>query len=401
MVVVAFLLRIATAALWSIHRFNMPYWATFEMANIGYALFLGHGFSDPWGLITGPTAWTAPVYPWLVHLVFNLCGAYTTASAWMLVTFNSVFSALTCWTVFRIARRLFGARVATWAGWLWAFFPVAIYWPVTWIWETALSAFLLSLVFLVTLEMDGDDRLWHWFGFGLLWGLVALTSTSILSWLPFAGCWLAYRLYRRGKAFVVPVMVSALVFWVAISPWLVRNYVVFHRFIFIRSEFGSELRAGNNPMAHGEFVREYRAGNNRELLDEFARIGEAADNDKQGKLAREWIRENPGRFLSLTLRRVLYFWIGPPHSEPKDLQAAIIFLSLLSLGGLLVAVRRHAPGAFLLVTLMIVYPMVYYITFTNNRYRHPIEPIMVVLATYCLLAKPATSVSDPSARISA
>ena len=113
MVGVAFLVRIAAVALWSIHLFSMRYWATFEMANIGYALFLGHGFSDPWGLITGPTAWTAPVYPWIISLVFRVCGPYTIASAWVLVTFNSIFSALTCWTIYRIARRLFGWRIAS------------------------------------------------------------------------------------------------------------------------------------------------------------------------------------------------------------------------------------------------------------------------------------------------
>jgi 4-amino-4-deoxy-L-arabinose transferase-like glycosyltransferase len=391
MVGVAFLVRIAAVALWSIHLFSMRYWATFEMANIGYALFLGHGFSDPWGLITGPTAWTAPVYPWIISLVFRMCGPYTIASAWVLVTFNSIFSALTCWTIYRIARRLFGERVALWSGWVWAVFPLAIYWPVTWIWETALSAFLLSLLFLVTLEMDGEDRLSRWFGFGALWGVVALTSTSVLVWLPFAGCWLAYRLYRSGKRFIVPVIVSAVVFWVAISPWLVRNYVVFHKFILIRGDFGSELRAGNNPKAHGEWEREYRAANNRELFDEFARIGEVADNDKQTELAKEWIRENPARFVALTGRRFVYFWIGPPNSDMRVLRPLIVFVSLFSIGGLILAVRRRAPATFLLATIVIFYPLVYYITFPTDRYRHTIEPELVMLATYCLVAKPSAT----------
>jgi Dolichyl-phosphate-mannose-protein mannosyltransferase len=385
MVLVAFLVRIAAAALWSIHRFNMPYWATFEMANIGYALFLGHGFSDPWGLITGPTAWTAPTYPWIASLVFRMCDPYTIASAWVLVTFNSVFSALTCWTIYRIARRLFGDRVARWSGWIWAIFPLAVYWPITWIWETALSAFLMSLLFLMTLDMDGDGRVSRWFTFGLLWGIVALTSTSVLAWLPFAGCWLAYRLYRSGKRFVVPVLISAVVFWVTISPWLVRNYVVFHKFILIRGDFGSELRAGNNPEAQGEWVREYRAANNRELFDEFARIGEVADNDKQGLLAKEWIKANPGRFLSLTLRRFVYFWIAPPSSDVKMLRPLIVFLSLFSVGGLIIAARRRVPGTFLFATLGIFYPLVYYITFPTDRYRHTIEPELVILAVYCLM----------------
>ena len=134
---------------------------------------------------------------------------------------------------------------------------------------------------------------------------------------------------------MVPVIVSAVVFWVTISPWLVRNYVVFHKFILIRGDFGSELRAGNNPKAHGEWEREYRAANNRELFDEFARIGEVADNDKQTELAKEWIRENPARFVALTGRRFVYFWIGPPNSDVRVLRPLIVFVSLFSIGGLI------------------------------------------------------------------
>ena len=34
-----------------------------------------------------------------------------------------------------------------------------IFWAVRWIWETSLSAFLLSLLFMLTVEMEGDERI--------------------------------------------------------------------------------------------------------------------------------------------------------------------------------------------------------------------------------------------------
>ena len=46
-------------------------------------------------------------------------------------------------------------------GMVWALLPYSIYWSVVWVWETSLSAFLLSLLFLLTLEMEDDDRLCH------------------------------------------------------------------------------------------------------------------------------------------------------------------------------------------------------------------------------------------------
>src|SRR5208282_1211586 len=52
-----------------------------EMGRIGAAIASGHGFSDPFGVPTGPTAWEPPLYPYLVAGVFRVFGIYTRASA--------------------------------------------------------------------------------------------------------------------------------------------------------------------------------------------------------------------------------------------------------------------------------------------------------------------------------
>ena len=65
-------------------------------------------------------------------------------------------------------RRIFGGTVALWAGWIWALLSHTIFWSVKWIWETSLSAFLLSLLFMLTVEMEGDERPSSWLGYGLL-----------------------------------------------------------------------------------------------------------------------------------------------------------------------------------------------------------------------------------------
>jgi 4-amino-4-deoxy-L-arabinose transferase-like glycosyltransferase len=229
------------------------------MANLARSLAMGHGFSAPYGVDTGPSALTPPVYPWVVSLAFRAFGVFTYAAGFAVLVFNSIFSALTSWTIYRIARRVFNETVALWSGWVWALLPYAIYYSVHWIWETTLSAFLLSLLFMLTLEMEGDGRLSSWFGYGLLWGIAGLTNPSELAWLPFSGCWLVYQLHRRGKRFLVPAVFSAAVFWMTLMPWLVRNYYVFGKPVFIRDNFGNEFLAGNNPLAEGWKVRNYDA----------------------------------------------------------------------------------------------------------------------------------------------
>lgn len=361
-----------------------------EMVNLGYSLASGHGFSSPYLVNTGPSAWTAPLYPWLISLAFRAFGIYSNLSGFAMLAFNSLFSALTSWTVYRTARRMFNGNIAVWSGWAWAFMPYAIYFSVTWVWETAFSTFLLSLLFMLTLEMEDDTRLRSWFGYGLLWGTVGLTNTSLLMWLPFAGCWIAYQLHRRGKRFLVPVMFSAAIFWITMTPWLIRNYLVFGEPLLVRGDFGNEFRAGNNPQAEGWVVGEYHVGSNHYLLRQFQQVGEAQVNAEQAHAAEAWIAQNPERFLELSFHRFIYYWAGVPRTWTGERRGTLgqaknllfLAISLAGLAGLFLALKRRVHGVFLFATLICFYPLIYYVTFAGARYRHPIDPQLTVLAVF-------------------
>lgn len=400
MVLVAFAVRVLWIALAHTYRIRTTehnFGFGWETGRIAYALAHGLGFSSPFGGDTGPSAWTAPVYPWIVSLAFRAFGSYSHAAAFALLSFNSLFGALTCWTIYRTARRVFNPTVALWSGWVWALYPDAIFWSVKWIWETSLSAFLVSLLFMLTVEMEGDERLSSWTGYGLLWGLAALTNPAALAFLPFAGCWLAYQLQRRGKRFLLPASLSAVVFWMAIMPWLVRNYEAFGHFIFIRDNFGNELRIGNNPLAEGAYVLAYHPSQNSFLLAKYKRLGELAFCQDQGRLAKQWIVQHPRKFAVITLRRVWFFWNGIPRlsqiqwlAEVKNTH--VLLLSVLGLGGLLLACKRRVHGVFLFASLLLFYPVVYYICFPEPRYRHPIDPALVILGVYLVSeARPRTA----------
>ena len=390
MVLIGFAIRvlwIAIAHTYRIRTTEHNFGFGWETGRIAYALAHGMGFSSPFGADTGPSAWTAPIYPWIVSIAFRVFGSYSAASAFAMLTFNSIFGALTSWTVYRIARRVFNPAVANWSGWVWALYPDMIFWDARWIWETSLAAFLLSLLFMLTLEMEGDSRPSSWIGYGVLWGVAALNNPAALAFLPFAGCWLVYQLHRRGQRFVVPAVLSAVVFWMAIMPWLARNYEQMGRFVFIRDNFGNELRIGNNPLAEGAYVLAYHPSQNNLLLAKYERMGELAYCADQGRLARQWIAQHPGKFTVITLRRVYFFWGGIPRlarvqwlSEFKNTHYLLI--SVLGIWGLLPALKRRVHGAFLFVSLLAFYPVVYYICFPEPRYRHPIDPELMILGVY-------------------
>jgi 4-amino-4-deoxy-L-arabinose transferase-like glycosyltransferase len=361
----------------------------FEMGRIGRSLAQGQGFGNPFNETTGATAWEPPLYPFLIAGVFRLFGVYSRTSAILLLTINSVFSALTCIPIFLIAKRCFNEKVAVWSSWTWALLPSVIFWCTRWVWETSLAALLLAVIFLLTLQMVEKDGLKPWLQFGLLWGAAALTNTTLLSFLPASGLWIWYHRAKLGKRSLTGVVFASLVFAACVAPWLVRNHRAFGQFVFIRSNFGAELRLGNGPGADGTWMDYLHPTKNVFEMRRYKELGELAYVAERKQEASAYIREDYARFFSLSLRRFFYYWGGVPKELENPVAAFFrrsLFAasSLLAFWGLGRALRKHKPGAWLFFWLVLSYPLVYYFLFPHPRYRHPIEPELGILMLYAI-----------------
>jgi len=389
MVLIAFVLRFAYILLAHTYRFKTVddnFSFGFEMGRIGRALATGQGFSNPFNGVTGPTAWESPLYPFLIAAIFKLFGVYSSASAIILLTINSFFSALTCTPIFLIAKRCFDERIARWTSWLWALLPSLMFWCTRWIWETSLAALLLTVIFWLTLVMEEKDGILPWLAYGFLWGIAALTNTSLLAFLPASGLWICYHRFRRRTPFLGG---AAAVFAICITPWLIRNYETFGKFIFIRSNFGAELRLGNGPGADGTWMQYLHPSQNLYEMRLYRQMGETAYVAERKRQAIAFIREDYGRFAILCVKRFIYYWGGVPRLAENPALAPFknsVFLasSVLAFWGLGRALRQHRPGAWLFFWLIVCYPLVFYFVFPHPRYRHPIEPELGILIVYVI-----------------
>ncbi|MBV8049642.1 MAG: glycosyltransferase family 39 protein [Acidobacteriaceae bacterium] len=391
MVLVALTLRIGYIVVAHTYRFKAVddhFGFGFEMGRIGRSLAVGQGFSNPFHGVTGRTAWEPPLYPFLIAGVFKLLGVYTWTSAVVLLIFNSLCSAITCVPMFQIARRCFDERVAVWSAWAWALLPAVIFWSTRYVWETSLATLLLAGIFWLVLLIERQDRLIPWLGFGALWGVAALTNTALLSFLPACGIWVWYRRAKQGKRSLSGVLIASLMFAACVTPWIARNYGAFGQFIFIRSNLGAELRLGNGPGANGTWMDYLHPTKNAEQLDHYKQMGEIAYVAERKSQAVEYIREDYSRFARLCLKRFVYFWAGPPRDTVSHtIQAnSLYFLSsVLAILGLARALLKRLPGAWLMFWLLVLYPLPYYMTFVLPRYRHPIEPELLMLLVYGML----------------
>jgi len=388
----ALFLRVAWIVIGHTYRFKSSddnFSFGWEMGRIAASLASGHGFSNPFGPPTGPTAWEPPLYPYLIAGVFQIFGIYSKASAIVLLVLNSVFSALTCVPIFLIAKRMFSGKVAVGAAWAWALLPNVMFWCTRAVWETSLSALLLATVIWLALTLEDRDGWLPWLEFGVLWSLIALNGTSLLSFLPAAGLWAWYRRAKRGKRSFAGVILASVVFFACITPWLVRNYQAFGKFIFIRDNFGAELRLGNGNGADGTLMLYLDPPHDSYAMHQFQTMGELNYIAMRKQQALSYIKADYARFAVLSVKRFLCFWAGPPRiTDPRWLGAAkdSLFLasSVLFLLGLARALRRRRPGAWLMFWLVLFYPAIYYFVYAIPRYRHAIEPEMAILCVFLL-----------------
>ncbi len=131
-------------------------------------------------------------------------------------------------------------------------------------------------------------------------------------------------------------------------------------------------------------------------------MGEVAYVRQRGDWAKAYIRSDPGRFLRLSLERVHWFWMNLPHPIADHpfteavREATFGFLSVTGWLGLLLAIRQKIPGAWLFAAAFLLIPVTYYFVTVGARFRHPLEPLIVILTVNLFAsARPSWSLFSP------
>jgi hypothetical protein len=399
-VLLALLLRLAYLAVrvWRMHAGHLdPAGFGDEVGQVARSIAAGKGFSSPLPADTGPTAWFAPVFPYLLAAVLKLFGANSYASFIVALTLDAAFSALTCIPVFFIAQRLGGRAQAVWTAWAWALYPLAVLLAFDYVWYSVLSGLIGAIILWSTMAIPASTRLLAWAAYGLLWGLQLMTNPSFLSLIPFIGLWLIWDLRKQGRPWRRLVATAAFAAALCCVPWTLRNYAVFHEFVPIRSNLGLELWRYNtdHQLPHPSIDPAERS--------RYAHMGEIAYMREKRHQAVQFILAHPALELRLTWARFVTIWTGSEH--PMDDLLAIskvshwarclseLLVAALALLGLALLYLRQNKYFWLLAPFPVVFPLIYYITVAAEIYRHPIDPALIVLAIVPLRPRRAL---DPS-----
>jgi hypothetical protein len=367
----------------------------FESGNIAHSLAVGAGFSSPFRVNTGPTAWMPPIYPLLLAGVFRIFGPYTLASFIAATLLNIGFVTFACVPIFYAAKRIGGLRIAATAAWLWAIFPNAILIPVESMWDASLAALLVATILWGTLALADSSRTRDWCAYGLLWGITLMTNATLVALFPLLLAWLAYRAYKQQRPWLAKLALSLGIAVLCCSPWTIRNYKIFHAFVPLRSGLGLQLWLGNNDSTQDIFRAERHPIYDANERAKYIELGEVAYMHEKQLQALQYMQSHPAREAHLIWRRIISFWSGGTPTPLKDFlnvdstwfRFVLLFNLAAALGalyGIVVLIRRRRPAWFPAAVFPLVFPWAYYLSLVLPRYRLPIDPVVLLLTGVAL-----------------
>jgi 4-amino-4-deoxy-L-arabinose transferase-like glycosyltransferase len=349
-----------------------------EIVNIASSITSHRGFSSPFALPSGPTAWIPPVYPYFIAAVFFIFGPRSNLAALCILAVQAIFSALICFPIYFVGEKAFDERTARWASWSWALFPYEVLIPVLFIWETALSALLLVVLCHLCMDLPTARRQ-RLVCIGTLWGVAALTNTALLSVMPFFLGWHYFR-RSRTRTSLKQFLVVAFVFALVVAPWFLRNGYTFGALVPVRSNFGEELWLGNHEGGGGRTAFGISPSDNPVERERYRQLGEIAYISQRRAEALKFIALHPRSFIRGVLYRLRYWWFAEGEHAPVYYLYRLITLGATA--GIVFVWRTGSRRADLPIIALMVFPLVYYLTDVYARYRYPIEPFMILLGVF-------------------
>ena len=361
-----------------------------EMGWVARSLAMGHEFSSPFFPSTGPTALVPPLFPYLLAAVFRTFGLYTAKSAFVILSLDSLLSALTCIPIYLSLKYAAGERPAQLAGWLWVIYPFAIYFSGAQVWDYALTSFLFATCFCFAQRLHLQESFLVWFGFGILYGLTSLSNPSVLSMFPFLLLTALWKVERVGGRWLHRGIVTVIAITFVLGLWAIRNDRVMHAASPIRDGFWLEFWAGNSGDTFTSNPAWAHPASNPVEMQRLEAEGETAYLAHKHTAAVSFVRHHPLLFGGVSFRRAVRFWTGfwsfrPSYlqSEPLDVPnvffcTCITFFMFRGIWRWWKDDRTHA-SPFLIM--LLVFPLPYYLTHSSMDYRQPIEPQIVILVT--------------------
>lgn len=243
------------------------------------------------------TAWRPPAYPMFLAATYKILGVNVQRATIV----QALLGGVTVLLLIVLASLLLDWRTALVAGLVAAVYPAFIWLPCLLLSEN-LSLFLLLLTLVSIVLYLRTSRISWIMVFGALCGLNSLVRGANLL-LPIAIVLGLVIVRWRSRSvnwnqLVAPILVLTLAFLLTLTPWVIRNYRVFHQLIPVATQDGLTLYGSYwPPQRNGKLIWGTLPGTEDPAIVDAAKTGDEVSASRfLRQLTQQRLRENPGFF---------------------------------------------------------------------------------------------------------
>jgi arylsulfatase A-like enzyme/4-amino-4-deoxy-L-arabinose transferase-like glycosyltransferase len=378
------------------------------------------GLIPPADLPQYPGAWQPPGQSLFMAGVMALTGR----SLFAVKAAQVLLGAVSVWLVYLLGRAWQGEREGLAAAWLVALYPNLIAFT-HYLWSETLFTFLLLLGLWWLTRRPGLPGTGSTAAAGAVFGLAALTRSSIFYFLPLLAAWLVWSRPPHGRAALARGALLLALAALVVAPWSVRNTRLHGGFVLLDTNGPYNLWRGNGPDSFddrddpaqpryawpldGFLLAPVMNRPARRLVEEAKQaLRSATPSDLQviahaRRAAWREIRAHPLVFLERIRYRLADMWnptsflirhlqVGAYGKLPPGLAtllallAAGTYLGLVALAAAGFWLSRRRPETWLVALLVAFTSAITAVSFGLTRFRLPLEPLLAIVAAPALLA---------------
>lgn len=344
----------------------------FEYLRMKSNFLAGNGL----GLGGSLQAYRPPLYPLFITFITGFRTGFP--SEIIIVRLAQVLiSTFTVVLIYLIGKKVFSERIGLWAAIFSTLYPFFIFYTGFLLTETLFIFFVALAVWETIKILDNETALPEKaVRAGLWYALAGLCRPTMELFFPFACAFILFG-KEKFRTKILIVLLSCAVFILALSPWIIRNYVVLKKFVPGTTMGGQVFWEGNNPYSSGGPCRYFPPG-----------IWQVPEKDRDAAFYKETarvIRKNPARFLWLLGNKFIRFWNIVPNAA--DFSSPLYrVVSVLSFGVLIpffilgIFLNLENRKALFLVVLIAFFTIFHMVFLASIRYRVPIEPYVILFA---------------------
>jgi len=330
-------------------------------------------------------AFRPPLFPFLWGCVYRLTGgSYVPIRA----TF-ALLGALTVVLAYLAGREMTGDRsTALLAGLACALYPPLI-WHSVHLMTEPMFIFFQTLCILALFRLRATGRIRWVIVAGIATGLGTLTRSVLVGFAPLLAVWIIWMGGWKKRAWANAVGFGVVIL-IVMSPWIIRNYRVFHRFVPTTTDAGHGFYVANNP----DSLDDPRGFWIPEDWGFLLRPGETSLDEVEARrrlttMTRDFLLQNPGTAVRLMARRFVTLWRFWPNPQFVNRRYVLIYaasympLIPFILTGLWLAHRQYwdrLPNLALVDGLVLYTTAIHVIFLAMMRYRVPLMPFLIVFA---------------------